>query len=147
MIATFLATGIIQPGEIVDELLTAFRIRFPAFESTPDASVTYWLTDSTRFIETSTFGTDTDLAQMLYAAHNLALAKADAMDLPFGLTQMKSGTLSLSFDKAAHMGGYAATKYGQQLLALLKMKCGGIRVTNAGAVPVCGWRRTSLIGG
>ena len=152
-----IATNIIG-GEtpIVSTALTAFRARFPAFDATPDARIEYWLSDSARFIEETVFGTDFDLAQMLYAAHNLTLAgdggSVELANMPDGITSLRSGSLSLSFDtqtaQREAMGGWDATKYGVQLLALLKMKNSGPRVTEAGAIPAYGYPyRAGILGG
>ena len=136
-------------------LLDDFRARYPAFDETTDDRINYWLTDAQRNVEKSVFGPDYDLAQMLWAAHNLVLAgdggATEIANLPAGVTQMRSGSLSLSFDNATvaaqASGTWMATKYGAQFLALLKRHRSGIRTTTAGKVSACGWRRTSLLGG
>lgn len=133
------------------------KARYAAFADTPDATLQYWLDDTETRIVLQADWTDPDgpVAQMLVAAHELTLqgvgTSAETANMPAGVTQMRSGSLSLSFDneqaRTMAQGGWMATKYGAQFLDLLKRARGGIRVTNAGTVPVCGSYRTGLIGG
>ena len=129
------------------------QTRYPAFAGVADARVQYWLDDARERVVLDGDWIDPDgpIAQMLVAAHELTMGgdgvSSEAANLPAGVTQMKSGTLSLSFDSgtvaAQAAGGWMATKYGAQFYQLLKLKKGGIRVTSAGTVPACrgGWRQ------
>lgn len=120
---------------------STFKLRYPAFADVPDASIEYWLTDASERVVLPDEWTDPNgpVAQMLVAAHNLALGGiggSGGLDLPAGVTSMRSGGLSLSFDagvaQAQAAGGWAATSYGAQYLALLKLTRGGSRVTDLG---------------
>lgn len=123
------------------------RLRFREFADTDDAVVEYWLTDAaTRFVLDAEWdAANGPVAQMLVAAHHMALdgiGASSGMDLPAGVTAMRSGNLSLSFDaetaRAQASGGWAATKYGSQYLALLRLARGGARTTTLGAA-CCGY--------
>ena len=133
-----------QQTPSASELLSSFRARFPELAVVTDAVVTYWIDDAAKWASKHTFGDDAEIAQLLYAAHNIAVGQNY---LPDGVTQMKSGTLSLSFTGNANDGTVTSTRYGRQYAALLRLHNGGPRVTSGGAVPFCGYRRTSLLGG
>lgn len=128
------------------------KMRFPEFDAVPDATVNYWLDDSAARIVLPNEWADPDgpVAQMLVAAHNMALgglAGSGGLDLPAGVTSMRSGGLSLSFDaetaRNQAAGGWAATKYGSQYLGLLRLRSGGARTTTLGSAECCGWGRLS----
>lgn len=128
------------------------KARFSAFADTPDETIEYWLTDALDRIVLTDEWADPDgpVAQMLVAAHNMAmdgLGGSGGLDLPAGVTSMRSGGLSLSFDaetaRAQAAGGWAATKYGAQYLSLLRLRSGGARHTTLGAVQ-CGYGATPL---
>lgn len=116
----------------------SFKLRFPEFDDLDDGRVSYWLADAsdTDVKQSDWEGKPGERAAMLYAAHNLAVQGAGASsdsDVPAGVTALRSGALSLSFD-AQHVrdvasGGYASTAYGKQFLALVRAYRGGIRVT------------------
>ena len=129
------------------------KMRFPEFEAVPDARVEYWLEDAAERVVLPDEWTDPNgaLAQMLVAAHNMAMgglgASGGSLDIPAGVTSMRSGALSLSFDAgtvaAQAAGGWAATKYGAQYLGLLQLLKGGARTTTLGNAECCGWGRLS----
>ena len=135
------------------------KLRYPEFADTDDARIQYWLDDAfQRVVRQDWSEADGPVAQMLVAAHNLAmggaLGEAEGGGLPAGVTQMRSGALSLSFDagtvKAQAEGGWAATRYGAQFLALLRLTHGGPRVTRGAVVSGIGCQsgyRQSLNGG
>lgn len=132
------------------------KLRFPDFADTDDAVIQYWLDDSAERIVLPDEWADPNgpVAQMLVVAHNMAmggLGGSGGLDLPAGVTAMRSGGLSLSFDadtaRNQAAGGWAATKYGAQYLALLRLHRGGARTTTLGSAPACGWRRDSLLSG
>lgn len=119
------------------------KLRYPEFADADDARIQYWLDDAfLRVVQQDWSEADGPVAQMLVAAHNLAmggaLGDAGGGGLPAGVTQMRSGALSLSFDedtvKAQAVGGWAATRYGAQFLALLRLTHGGPRVTRGAVV-------------
>lgn len=128
------------------------KLRYPVFASAPDETIEYWLTDASDRIVKPDEWADPDgpVAQMLVAAHNMALGGvggASGLDLPAGVTSMRSGGLSLSFDAgtvtAQAGGGWAATPYGSQYLALLRLARGGARTTELG-VACCGYGTVPL---
>lgn len=162
MLTHFIAAGVFADGVVVITppepagALAAFRMRYPEFDEVPDARVNYWLSDAERYVKVETYGVDYEIALLLATAHQLALSGfgGGGGDLPAGVTQMRSGALSLSFDagtvKAQAEGGWAATRYGAQFLALLRLTHGGPRVTRGVVVSGIGCQsgyRQSLLGG
>lgn len=128
------------------------KLSYPVFASTPDETIEYWLTDAIDRIVKPDEWADPDgpVAQMLVAAHNMArggVGGASGLGLPAGVTSMRSGGLSLSFDAgtvtAQAGGGWTATPYGAQYLALLRLARGGARTTSLGMVECGGWSRLS----
>lgn len=124
--------------------LAAFRARYPAFAGVDDATVTYWLADSVRFVDESwPIEGDRDPAMMARAAHSMFEqglgTDAAGSALASGLTQWRSGSAALQFSDAAAQkvadGGLEADRYGREYLALLRRNKMGIGVTAAGHVP------------
>lgn len=122
---------------------TTFRLRYPAFASVPDATITYWLTDATRFVDDSwPIVADRDPAMMAVAAHNMAdqgvIANAASDALAAGLNVWRSGTAHLGFSDVAIAsaveGGFQSSRYGQEYLRLLARNKGGPLVTLPGYV-------------
>ena len=80
------------------------KLRYPAFAAVPDSTVEYWLTDARRTVTDSWIENDRAVAEMLLAAHNMALqglgtaggvvANLAAM----GVTDFKSASMSVSLD-------------------------------------------------
>lgn len=128
------------------------KIRYRAFAAVDDATLQYWLDDAVRIVGTPSgsdwLAADAPIGLMLYAAHELTKqgigASAIGLDIPAGVTSIKSGALSIGLSddaaKASLSGGYASTQYGCEFLDLLKRNRGGMRTTNAG-VPDYGGRR------
>ena len=128
------------------------KIRYPAFVDVPDATIQYWLDDAVRIVGTPTgsdwLAADAPIGLMLYAAHELTKqgigASATGLDVPAGVTSLRSGALSIGLSddaaKASLSGGYERTAYGREFYLLLKQNRGGMRTTNAG-VPDYGGRR------
>lgn len=125
-------------------LPTHLKMRYPAFSAVDAATIQYWLTDAERSVDTSWGEGDYAAALMALAAHNMTLAGlgADAAaiaSVPIGITQMRSGSLGLSFtNEAANArmtGDFTATRYGQEYQLLLRRNRGGPSVTDSG-VPV-----------
>ena len=123
-----------------------FRLRYPEFAAVPDERVQYWLDDAPTAFDPERLGRNGANAAMLYAAHMLAgevaAGGAGESEIPAGVTSMRSGSLSLSFDpnyvRAQAQCGYASTRYGAQLASLLRSYLGGARVTSASGVPLTG---------
>lgn len=123
--------------------VTDFRARFSEFASVPDDTVQYWLDDAAPRIGQNWTAYDYPVGVMLLAAHNMArggllASSGGGIDVPAGVTQLRSGSLSISIDPAAAAqsatGGFASTKYGQELLLLTRQNVGGTRVTDGGEV-------------
>src|SRR3990167_1371447 len=113
---------------------------FPAFASVTAGTVDTWLTIAARTV-TSTFGDDEDYAKMLLACHLMTLqgigTGEQAKLAQTGVSEMKSGTISLKFAEAlAEMGEYGKTSYGRMLWPYLKAYMGGPRVMATGTYPV-----------
>lgn len=134
--------------------LSDFRIRFPEFVDTPDERIEYFLADATaRGPGQDWLDADRALGVMYLAAHGLAQSSALAggSEVPAGVTSLRSGALSLTFDastvQAANAGGYGSTPYGRELLNLTRQNAGGMRVTDSGVVDSgYGGYRSSLLG-
>lgn len=117
--------------------------RYPAFADVDVGTIRVWLTDAERYVDESWMEGDYAPALMALAAHRMATAGLgtgnSTGDLPAGLTQMRSGSLSLSFgegaakDRAA--GAFASTVYGSEFAVLLRRNRAGPRVAATGAVP------------
>ena len=126
--------------------LATFRLRYPELASASDERVQYWLDDAPAAFDPERLGRNGANAAMLYAAHMLAgeasTSGAGESEIPAGVTSMRSGSLSLSFDanyvRAQAQGGYASTRYGAQLVSLLRSYLGGVRVTSASGIPLTG---------
>lgn len=133
---TFEEAAQIAVAESSNELVAAFRIRYPAFASVPDATVAYWITDAQRTVTDSWIDTDIEPATLALAAHNLALSSASGGavgDLAaMGVTSFKSASMSVNFAEGAVLrsggGGYRSTKYGVQFLPYLRRNRGGPRL-------------------
>lgn len=117
------------------------QARYPAFSAVPASTVQYWLTDAERSVDTSWNEGDYAAALMALAAHNMTLAgigtdAAALASVPVGITQMRSGSLGLSFtNEAANArmtGDFTATRYGQEYQLLLRRNRGGPLVTDSG---------------
>lgn len=104
--------------------LADFRIRYPAFAATADATIEAWLADGDAG---TTNWPDDDRARavMLFAAHNLSIGGQGGA-IPAGVTSFKSGTFSATLsDAAASRTGYSATVYGREYLDLVRRHFAG----------------------
>lgn len=130
-----------------DPLLTAFRMRYPAFAAVDAGTIVYWLKDADRFVNDS-WGTDADPARLAYAAHQMSLngtpgiAAGATAQIPAGVTKFKSASMDVSIsDSAANRsisGGWSATVYGQEFAVMLRRNTGGPRLVGY-VEPVCGY--------
>jgi len=132
------------------------RARYAAFAAVDDATITYWLTDAHRMVDTSWMEEDYPVALIAYAAYRMTeegvagLAGSEISDIAAsGVTSFKSGTFSASFSDAAASqaaaGGYQANRYGREYWALLLKNRGGPRVTGHAPGPCgCGYRDAPL---
>lgn len=120
------------------------KLRYPSFADVADDTITYWITDAQRFVDTSWAEGDYAPALLSLAAHNMTLAGigadgASLSSVPAGITRMKSGSLELGFtDDAANArmsGSFGATRYGQEFIALRLKNRGGPRVSDTGVLP------------
>lgn len=119
-------------------LLADFRIRYPAFASTSDDIVVYWLTDAETTVTDSWIAADITPARMALAAHNLAASGYGTTGgavgnlAAMGVTSFKSASMSVNFSDgviaASAGGGYASTKYGAEFQAYLRRNRGGARL-------------------
>jgi hypothetical protein len=112
-----------------------FRQRFPEFKDIVDDDIVYWIDAGVTTINSRVLGDATDLAIMLFAAHNLviqlrerrAVAGGGIPGDPYMVTTSKavgpvskgmSPISSASADPRA--GEYADTSYGQRLWRMLR---------------------------
>lgn len=115
------------------------KLRYPAFSAVPDATVQYWLTDAQRFVDQSWSEVDYAPAIMAAAAHGMTVEGIGvaASSIPAGVTRFRSGSMDVAFSEAAATasveGGWKATRYGLEYLALLARNRGGARVVGGGA--------------
>ena len=140
---TFETAAQIAVAESSSALITAFRIRFPAFASVDDATVAYWITDAETIVTDSWATADIEPAKLTLAAHNLALSGAGSTGgavsslAAMGVTDFKSASMSVSFDaetvRRSGNGGYSSTRYGVQFLPYLRRNVGGARLVGCGA--------------
>lgn len=133
--------------------LSDFRRRFPAFADVSDDDITYWLADSTRWVDESwPIETDRNPAMMAHAAHEMMIRNVPGLSggqiaslVASGVTEFKSASFMarLSDDavKQALAGGYVSTQPGQEYVELLRINKGpGIGASPAGHVhPPIGW--------
>lgn len=89
--------------------LAAFRVLYPEFVATADATVEAKIAAALARTDTDAFGDDADAAQGLLAAHLLAIA-------PYGQTSRQEGT-----DKSS-------TTYLDEWKRLARARCGGPRL-------------------
>lgn len=113
--------------------------QFPAFAAVDEATVEFWLTRAATVV---TFDDPDDLAQMLWSAHYLTIngygsgtdAQLAAQGLA-GASSIRSGSLSVTFDKGAALTGFGSTVYGRQYLDLARAAgLGGPLVAPTGAM-------------
>lgn len=119
------------------------KIRYPAFAAVPDPTVDYWLADARLIVTDAWAADDRAIAEMLLAAHNMALqglgtAGGTVANLAaMGVTDFKSASMSVSLDaeilRASKGGGYDATSYGAQFKVYLRRNRGGPRLVKSGA--------------
>jgi hypothetical protein len=124
------------------------KIRYPAFAGVADATITYWLTDAHRFVDTSWIEDDYAPALIAYAAHRMSETRppgiagdAASQATANGLVRWKSGTADLQFSDTAvaeqARGGLTTTPYGREYLDLLAKNKGGGGTTAQGTIPCC----------
>lgn len=108
--------------------------RYPPFADVAEGTITYWLTDAARFVDTSWTETDYAPALIAAAAHHMAMnGLGSEAALPQGVTSFKSGTFSATVDASqAAATGWKATRFGQDYLTLLRRNKGGARVISVG---------------
>ena len=105
---------------------------FPAFAGVDPAAIDYWLGEAVIVANW-----DNDHAQMLLAAHYMAVNGLGANAVTGGLTSFKSGSVDMKFSEAqANSIGFAQTPYGQQFSVLLRRRHAGPRTISAG-VAIC----------
>lgn len=130
--------------DYVKPLPQHLRLRYPAFEEEPTATIQYWLTDAERFVDSSWTEGDYAAGLMAMAAHNMMLAglgtdAAAISGLPAGITNFKSASLSVSFADGVAAdrttGALASTRYGAEYQTLARRNRGGARVLPTGALP------------
>ena len=121
-----------------------FKTRYPAFASVADPTIEVWLTDAERYV-TDAWGADYAPGIMAYAAHQLELAGygsgagSGGAAAGSGVSSFKSGSLSVSFSSAFSAGGWSATRYGDEFLAMLHRHRGGPITVSATPSPCGGY--------
>lgn len=106
------------------------KVIFPAFAGVADVTIEYWLTEAAIV---ANWGNDH--AQMLLAAHYMAINGLGTNAVTGGLTSFKSGSVDMKFSEASSNAiGFAQTIYGQQFSVLLRRRYAGPRVISTGVV-------------
>lgn len=101
---------------------------FPAFANVAPEALNYWL-DEAGIV--ANWGSDH--AQMLLAAHYMAINGLGTNAVSGGLTKFKSGTVDMTFSETkANAVGFAQTPYGEQFSILLRRRHAGPRVISVG---------------
>jgi len=115
-----------------------FKARYTWAAALSDATVAAFLDDAVADLGAAEcWGAGWTRAVMLLAAHRMTIeglnpSQQGATLAAGGLQSVRSGTLSLTVANWASAGGYGATQYGQELLAL------GKRYRGAGPMVVAG---------
>lgn len=113
--------------------LEDFRALYPAFETLTEASYDAWATRAEKQVGEA-YGDQQQEATELLTAHLLALngvglSAGAAMLAATGATSFRSGTFNATISDAVvgqrAKGGYGATPYGQQFLAIQRSIFGG----------------------
>ena len=113
---------------------------FPEFANAPYTAVTYWLSQAPLQLNQRRFGSNFDLASMLFVAHNLALGWQEKRTMEKGgipgdalgpVSSKSVGGVSISYDAAGiaipGAGAWNATSYGQRLYKMMQAAaCGGV---------------------
>lgn len=103
---------------------------FPAFAGVPNVTIEYWLVEAAIV---ANWGNDH--AQMLLAAHYMAINGLGSNAAGGGLTSFKSGSVDMKFSEAkANATGFLQTTYGEQFSVLLRRRHAGPRLISAGVV-------------
>jgi hypothetical protein len=118
----------------------SFLIGFPEFSNTttyPQATVQFWIDQGAAQLSPKVFGSQIDMAVMLFAAHSSVLAAQRAKASAGGGIAGASGGIvaskavadvSVSYDTTLTAidgaGPYNATSYGQQLYMMMKANTG-----------------------
>lgn len=130
----------------IEPTIADLRARYPAFAAVADATITYWLTDSARYVDTSWSESDYGPGKVAHAAYEMAqkgvagLAGGDIVGMAAaGVTDFQSGTFRARFSdeavKKALAGGYQSNQYGQDYYDLLQRNKGGPIASAPGSVP------------
>ncbi|MFK4794662.1 DUF4054 domain-containing protein [Sphingobium sp. ZW T5_29] len=124
----------------------AFTAIFPAFAAVTDEAYVFWSARAARIVDPiqSCLAEDAELACMLATAHYLSQsgigtgAESEmAAQGAGGFKRLKSGTIELEKAdnaRAASMGDWGSTTYGQRLFPMLKACFAGPRITGTGYV-------------
>lgn len=124
---TFRETAVLPIIDRASAVLAAFRLRYPAFVTSTDGEISYWLADAGA--QVSAWPTaDQQAGRLAYAAHKLAEAGKGGA-LPNGVTSFKSGTFDAQIgESVAKRTGLHATQYGREFLDLARRHFGGPRL-------------------
>ncbi len=123
---TFREVAVLPVFDRASELLSLFRLRYPAFVSVADGQIGYWLADAARLVDASWPTTSADPATFAWAAHMLSESGALVGAIPAGVTSFRSGSFSATVDSGvASLTGLRATSYGREFLALRRANFGG----------------------
>lgn len=104
------------------------KMRYPAFASVGDGTVTYWLGEAAEQCATWP-DSIRSRAEMAYAAHRMAETGQGKGAVPAGVTSFKSGAFSATVaDGIASLTGLDATVYGREFAALRRTAFAGPRL-------------------
>jgi hypothetical protein len=106
--------------------LAQFRLQFPEFASTPDATILNWLALADPFFDQARWGTWLTLGVLYWVAHQIKLASQNALNgFTDDTTSQREGDVGFSRDSKlvndeAH-NPYLQTVYGQQYYRYARM--------------------------
>lgn len=101
------------------------KARYPEFASVADATVTIWIGDAARFVDTTWRADDIDRATYALAAHYMASggALSGAVSLPGPITSMKLGDAAETYGSwggSMSTSEFSTTTYGVAFLRMLR---------------------------
>jgi hypothetical protein len=112
-----------------------FLTLLPQFEDVEPATITAWLAEAARFVDTG-WGEDEDRAQIFLAAHMMSVSGIGPEKGAATLAGVKSiSSASLSITKDDSLGDFGLTSFGRLYLPIRNAVKGGIYVTGTGQLP------------
>lgn len=124
---TFREVGVIPILDRAAELMTTFRLAYPAFVNVADGLVAQAIIRAGTFVDSTWLELIRDEAKVAYAAHHLVENGSFKGPVPAGgLQSFKSGDFQATMNSdVAKLTGLEATPYGRDFIRLRRMAFGG----------------------